>query len=210
MRIISATVAVSLIVAGCAGRTANPVAEYRMGDETRSCESIKVELSQIEADIARLVPETDKTGKNVALGVTGVFLIVPFFFMDLSDAEKAEVEAYRRRYNRLTQIGVEKGCTAPPAPPVTQQVSAPPPKAVDIKAVWQKGQKDSKYEPVAYRKDVCGDWMRFDQHGKKGDYGWEYDLIVPPAQGGAQTLDNLRPMWWRNKERRNGAYPWNC
>jgi hypothetical protein len=37
-------------------------------------------------------------------------LIVPLFFMDLSDAEQVEVNAYRKRYNHLLIIAGEKNC----------------------------------------------------------------------------------------------------
>ena len=39
-----------------------------------------------------------------------MFLLVPLFFMDLSDAEQTEANALRLRYNRLVGIGDEKGC----------------------------------------------------------------------------------------------------
>lgn len=103
--------AAALILAGCAGRDPNPVLIQQYGDDRKSCETLEVEISQIEGEIQRLVPQTNKTGKNVALGVTGAFFIVPLFFMDLSQAERIEVEAYRQRYNHLVIIATEKGCT---------------------------------------------------------------------------------------------------
>jgi len=100
----------AFIVIGCAGRPANPVMVHQYGDEQRSCKALERELQFIEEEIARLIPETDKTGKNVALGVAGAFLLVPFFFMDLSKAEQIEVNAYRRRYNHLVILAGEKNC----------------------------------------------------------------------------------------------------
>ena len=72
-----------VMVLGCAGRDAHPVSAYQYGDEKKSCEMLERELTQTKANIHKLIPETEKTGKNVALGVAGVFLIVPWFFMDL-------------------------------------------------------------------------------------------------------------------------------
>jgi hypothetical protein len=46
----------------------------------------------------------------VALGVTGFFLIVPLFFMDLSQSEQIEVNALRQRYNSLAVIATDKNC----------------------------------------------------------------------------------------------------
>ena len=67
-------------------------------------------MGQIQANIQNLIPQFKKTGKNVALGVTGAFFIVPLFFMDFSEAEKTEIEAYRNRYNYLVNLYYDKGC----------------------------------------------------------------------------------------------------
>jgi hypothetical protein len=64
----------------------------------------------IQDEIQRLIPETKKTGKNVALGFTGFFFIVPLFFMDLSKAEQIEVDAYRKRYNHLLIVSTDRQC----------------------------------------------------------------------------------------------------
>lgn len=95
---------------GCAGRTPNPVIAQQYGDEKKSCSAIQKELTFIESEIKRMMPESDKTGQNVALGVAGVFLLVPWFFMDFSDADKVEINAYRRRYNQLVILADEKKC----------------------------------------------------------------------------------------------------
>ena len=67
-------------------------------------------MAFIQGEIQRLIPETEKTGKNTALGVTGFFFLVPLFFMDLSQAEQVEVNAYRQRYNHLLIIAGDKQC----------------------------------------------------------------------------------------------------
>jgi hypothetical protein len=95
---------------GCAGRTPNPVAGYELGDDRKSCNSLKAELANTHADIQRKLPDVNKTGQNVALGVTGAFLLVPLFFMDFSKADQIEVEALRRRYNNLVILASEKSC----------------------------------------------------------------------------------------------------
>lgn len=107
-----ATVAISsiLTLSACAGRAPNPIQSYRPGDEHRSCAGLKQEISYIESEISRLLPKTNKTGKNVGLGVAGAFLVVPWFFMDFSEAEQVEVDAYRRRYNWLAELSSDKKC----------------------------------------------------------------------------------------------------
>lgn len=107
---IAALIFLALVLAGCAGRDANPVMSRQMGDNDMSCTAIRTEMAFIEEEINRLIPESKKTGKNVALGVAGWFVLVPWFFMDFSDAEKQEIHAYRQRYNTLMILGDEKGC----------------------------------------------------------------------------------------------------
>ena len=96
--------------AGCAGKAANPVMTQQYRDSRKSCEALQTEMSFVESEILRIIPKTEKTGKNVALGVAGAFLLVPWFFMDFSDAEQTEVNALRRRYNHLSILSEEKNC----------------------------------------------------------------------------------------------------
>jgi hypothetical protein len=101
--------ALSLLLS-CAGRPAHPVTVYQHGDEAMSCDAIGRELELIEEQIRDLMPRTDKADKNTTLGVTGIFLIVPLFFMDLSKAEQIEVNALTKRYNHLLEIGKARNC----------------------------------------------------------------------------------------------------
>ncbi|WP_236631649.1 hypothetical protein [Endozoicomonas numazuensis] len=103
--------ALVLLQTGCAGRDAHPIAVRQYGDINRSCAALEGEMMFIEGEISRLMPKTDKTGKNVALGVTGVFFLVPWFFMDLSQAEQIEIDAYRQRYNHLLSLAQDKNCS---------------------------------------------------------------------------------------------------
>ena len=99
-----------LPLAGCGGRAANPVASVQPGDASLSCEALRTEMSTVESQVAALIPESKKTGKNVALGAAGLFLIVPFFFMDGGGAEKAEIQAFRSRYGELQKTYAQKRC----------------------------------------------------------------------------------------------------
>ena len=100
----------SIFLSGCAGREANPMPAYLPGDNERSCEVLVAEISQLQADMQRLLPKTNKGVTNTLWATAGVFLIVPFFFMDLKDAEKIEFDAMRARHNRLLLICADKGC----------------------------------------------------------------------------------------------------
>jgi len=99
-----------VILSGCAGRKANPVPIYLSGDESRSCEGYQAEIKQAEADMDLILPDTSKAGQNVLCVASGIFLIFPFFFMDLSNADKTEWEALRQRRNRLLIYAKEKQC----------------------------------------------------------------------------------------------------
>ena len=108
-RCVAAILSVAMLVS-CAGRDARPVSAYQYGDEKKSCKALDMELTLTEDEMGRLLPETQKAGKNVALGVAGVFLIVPWFFMDLTKSEQIELEALRQRYNQLLIMAEDKNC----------------------------------------------------------------------------------------------------
>ncbi|MHC4264550.1 MAG: hypothetical protein ACYSUK_01300 [Planctomycetota bacterium] len=100
----------STIPMGCAGREANPIPAYLPGDENLSCRTLAVEMAQIQTDMDRLRPKTNKAGTNILWGIAGVLLIFPFFFMDFKDAEKIEYDALDRRRDHLMVLATEKNC----------------------------------------------------------------------------------------------------
>ncbi|MES2141615.1 MAG: hypothetical protein V4471_01835 [Pseudomonadota bacterium] len=107
--------AATLLLSACAGRTPNPIPQRQPGDELLSCSQIKQELMDNQTKVMNLIPQQNKIGKNVALGVAGAFVLVPWFFMDFSDAERVEVQAYQLRDNWLRTLAVKKKCDALPA-----------------------------------------------------------------------------------------------
>ncbi len=100
----------TLFLSACAGRTPAPVMTAQYGDQQKSCQALQFEMQNAQGEMNRLLPKTDKTGQNVALGVAGAFLLVPWFFMDFKEAEQTEYEAYRQRYNNLAIIAMDKNC----------------------------------------------------------------------------------------------------
>ena len=116
---------------GCGGRAANPVMSSQYGDQKKSCNALRIELSQTEQELRRLMPDTDKTGKNALLGVAGLFLIVPWFFMDFKGAEEVEVNALRNRYNTLAIMASEKNCGFKVAEPPKKEEPKPNPENPD-------------------------------------------------------------------------------
>lgn len=99
-----------LLGAGCAGRHAQPVVIHQYGDPYKSCSSLHLEMRTIESDVHRLIPQTNKTPKNIALGAAGWFLFVPWLFMDFTEPEKQEIKALERRYQYLALLSQEKKC----------------------------------------------------------------------------------------------------
>jgi len=110
-KLICMLLSATILVAGCAGRAASPVLIYVPGDDNRSCDSLQTEMARIQQDITE---KKDKKGNimitNIVLGVAGFFVIVPWFFMNLKDAEGTEIEALEKRHTRLATLATDKGC----------------------------------------------------------------------------------------------------
>jgi hypothetical protein len=104
------SIVIVCLITACAGRNPRPVDTMKVTDKEMTCEQIQNELLLANNEISRLSVDADKTAKNVALGVAGWFLIIPWFFMDLKNAEKAEMEAYRQRLNNLNLLYMNKRC----------------------------------------------------------------------------------------------------
>jgi hypothetical protein len=67
-------------------------------------------MNQLDEEGRALARKSDKTGKNAALAVAGQILLVPYFFMDLKEGEKEELNAVRARYMHLTKLYEKKAC----------------------------------------------------------------------------------------------------
>lgn len=80
-----------------------------------------------------------------------------------------------------------------------------------VQMVWQKAQVVPGYDPATLRKDACGAWIRFSDHGTTNDTGWEVDHVVPVAKGGSDALSNLQPLHWQNNRHKADDWPnWSC
>jgi hypothetical protein len=97
-------------VSGCAGRAANPIDVNQFGDDKKSCGAIITEIKTIENNVQRLVPKTNKSTKNIALGITGLIVPPAWLFMDLSSAEQEEINALKKRHDKLVTIAEGKQC----------------------------------------------------------------------------------------------------
>lgn len=94
-----------LLIAGCAGRTAYPVATHQKGDDNLSCDALESMMAKNEIGIiAKIQHDESKLLSNT------FWLIVLPPLMDLKEAEKVEAEALWRRNNRLKILYRMKGC----------------------------------------------------------------------------------------------------
>ena len=104
-------VIVLFFVQGCAGRAAHPVQVAQSGDNKKTCKSLHKETKKIRRNIKKMIPAVKKADKKrTLLMLSGGLLIVPWFFLDLSDADKIETNAQRARYNYLVDRGVKRNC----------------------------------------------------------------------------------------------------
>ena len=104
-------VVVLFFVQGCAGRAAHPVQVAQSGDNQKTCKSLRKETKQIRRSIKKMIPAVKKADKKrTLLMLSGGLLIVPLFFLDLSDADKIETNAQRARHNYLIDIAKKSNC----------------------------------------------------------------------------------------------------
>ena len=104
-------VAVLFFVQGCAGRAAHPVKVAQSGDAKKACKSLRNETKRIRQNIKKMIPAVKKADKKrTILALSGGLLIVPWFFLDLSDADKIETNAKRARHNYLVDVAKKRNC----------------------------------------------------------------------------------------------------
>lgn len=107
-------VASGLVLSGCGGREAHPVAAVSAVDRSLDCASISREFAANERQVVSLIKERSAgAGKNVALAAVGVFMLPALFFIDPKSPEKVEIDALRNRNSVLADIARSKKCPQP-------------------------------------------------------------------------------------------------
>ena len=100
----------SLLLIGCGGQAANPVSRYMLGDELKSTQTLKSEVSNIDDEIAATKKsKTDRDIWNIIFIATGIFVIFPFFFMDVKGSHEAEIKALKARKQQLMILYHQQG-----------------------------------------------------------------------------------------------------
>lgn len=109
-KILTSSVSMALIT-GCVHTTPLPVQVSQPGDTIMSCQSIVSEMESMKNTVRE--KDSDLNGqiaKNSLLGVAGAFVLVPWFFIDTSDANTVEGQAAKARFNKLQQLYSDKNC----------------------------------------------------------------------------------------------------
>lgn len=104
-------VVVLFFVQSCAGRAARPVKVTQSGDVKKTCNEIRHEVKKYRRNIKKMIPVVKKADKKrTLLMISGGLLIVPWFFLDLTDADKVETNAQRARHNYLLDVAKKNSC----------------------------------------------------------------------------------------------------
>ena len=110
-RIVCVLLIFSITICSCAGTDPNPIAVYMPGDENKSCSSLRAEIANIDKQVIRKQAQKSKQEvDNILWFCAGWFLIVPWFFMDLKENEKPEINALQQRKDALLVIAADKDC----------------------------------------------------------------------------------------------------
>ena len=68
-----------------------------------------------------------------------------------------------------------------------------------IQQVWEKASVEPGFNPKILRKDEFGAWIIREHYGSRSsEYSWEIDQLVPPSEGGTDSIANLKPLQWEN------------
>ena len=147
-KFLCTSLSIMIFIAGCGGRQPNPISTYMPNDEKRSCDALATEMKHVHDEIENILPKTSKFSSNALCVAGGCLVIVPFFFMNLKEAEKVEFEAYRRRYNHLLVLAVEKDCDLKGMP------NEPLPSLKELKKIMKEEKKRQKKEAKRLKKEA--------------------------------------------------------
>ena len=79
-----------------------------------------------------------------------------------------------------------------------------PKERLRIQSVWNKAQEIADRDPSKWRQDDYGCTIQFSKYGDRDSiFGWEFDHVIPKAEGGSDALFNLRPLNWQANLARN-------
>ena len=108
----AAALATAVLLAGCAGRAAAPVATIQATDADKSCAALLKELNGNQYLEARLVRESNhvKAGNAEVAAADAFFFPPTLVAYDKGKAQSAELKALQDRNAELTKLATDKGC----------------------------------------------------------------------------------------------------
>ena len=96
---------------GGAGRAARPIKVTQSGDVKKTFNEIRHETKKFRRDLKKMIPAIKSADKKrTLLMISGGLLIIPWFFLDLTDADKIEANAQRKRHNYLIDVAKKNNC----------------------------------------------------------------------------------------------------
>jgi hypothetical protein len=112
-----------LLLNGCVTDSPAPVELYQPADSFRSCDDLKWQILANQKLILKRVPKQNKLGQNIAAGVVGTVLVIPWFFMDFSESERVEIEGLQQRNQWLMNLAAHHQCDN--MPPMLRFIDIP-------------------------------------------------------------------------------------
>lgn len=115
-------VIIGMLLSGCAGRDALPVATVQPHDVNSDCAMINAEIGANNIRAESLASEQGyKTAQNVAAGVVGIVIWPVWFAMDSKGAAGTEAAALQGRQQYLASLAAQRCAKTP----VIAQAPAP-------------------------------------------------------------------------------------
>lgn len=103
-------------LAGCGGRTPQPITVASRYDREMSCADLETEIDQNNARLQALAAEKGVTlTKNVAVGAAGILFFPIWFALDLSDAAGQEISQLQARQTYLAEMSGRKCAVQEPS-----------------------------------------------------------------------------------------------
>lgn len=105
-KLLATAVIAAVVLQGCAGRDATPVAISQAHDSALKCDQIKAEIAANNDQLEALADEHGlKMAQNVVAGVAGAFTLgIAWFALDAKGAAKQDAEALSARNKYLASL----------------------------------------------------------------------------------------------------------